>query len=182
MWQPGWKGSLEENDTCICVAESLPCSPETITTLLMGYCYCLDAKPCLTLCDSVDYSLPGSSVYEISQARILECIATSFSRGSSWLRDWTCIVYISGGFFTTETPGKLPIGYTPIPNKKLKKKKKQLCHTHFPSETPITQDYPTTLWRAFYWMSCLNTQSSIAYPPSESSLNYSGCWLGCMEC
>ena len=73
---------MEENDPWICVAESLPCSPETATTLLMGYCYCLDAKPCLTLCDSMDSSLPGSSVY-ISRARILECIATSFSRASS---------------------------------------------------------------------------------------------------
>ena len=82
-WQPGWEGSLEENDPWICVVESLPCLPETVTTLLMGYCYCLDAKPCLTLCDSMDSSLPGSSVYEISRARILECIATSFSRGSS---------------------------------------------------------------------------------------------------
>ena len=24
-------------DTCVCIAESLPCSPETITTLLIGY-------------------------------------------------------------------------------------------------------------------------------------------------
>ena len=37
MWQPGWKGSLKENDTSICMAESLCCPPETITTLLLGY-------------------------------------------------------------------------------------------------------------------------------------------------
>ena len=34
MWQPRWKGSLGRIDTCICVTESLCCSPETITTLL----------------------------------------------------------------------------------------------------------------------------------------------------
>ena len=34
---------------------------------------------------------PGSSVHEISQARILEWVAISFSRGSSWPRDRTCI-------------------------------------------------------------------------------------------
>ena len=44
---------------------------------------CLVAKSCLTLCDPMDCSPPGSSVHEISQARILECIAISFSRGSS---------------------------------------------------------------------------------------------------
>jgi len=38
---------------------------------------------CLTLCDPVDCSLPGSSIHGISQARILEQVAISFSRGSS---------------------------------------------------------------------------------------------------
>ena len=36
---------------------------------------------CLTLCDSMDCSLPGSSVHGIFQARILEWVAISFSRG-----------------------------------------------------------------------------------------------------
>ena len=34
-------------DTCVCVAESLHCSPETITALLIGYCCCSVAKLCL---------------------------------------------------------------------------------------------------------------------------------------
>ena len=38
---------------------------------------------CLTLCNPVDYNLPGSSVHGISQARILEWVAISSSRGSS---------------------------------------------------------------------------------------------------
>ena len=37
------------------------------------------AQSCPTLCDPVDCSLPGSSLYEILQARILECVAISFS-------------------------------------------------------------------------------------------------------
>ena len=41
-------------------------------------CY-LVARSCLTLCDPVDCSLPGSSVHGISQARILEWVAISFS-------------------------------------------------------------------------------------------------------
>ena len=40
-------------------------------------------------CDPVDCGLPGSSVRGISQARILEWVATSFSRGSSCPRDGT---------------------------------------------------------------------------------------------
>src|SRR5574340_167266 len=40
-------------------------------------------QSCLTLCDPVDSSPPGSSVHGILQARILEWVAISFSRGSS---------------------------------------------------------------------------------------------------
>ena len=59
-----------------------------------------------TLCDLMDCSLPGFSVHGILQARMLECVAVSFSRGSSRLRDPTWISYIAGRFFTTEPPGK----------------------------------------------------------------------------
>ena len=43
---------------------------------------------------------PDSSVHGISQARILEWVAISFPRGSSWSRDWTLISCIAGGFLT----------------------------------------------------------------------------------
>ena len=41
---------------------------------------CLVAQSCPTLCDPMDCSLPGSSVHGILQARILQCVAISFSR------------------------------------------------------------------------------------------------------
>ena len=44
------------------------------------------AKLCLTLCDPMDCSPPDSSVHGILQARILEWVAISFSKGSSWPR------------------------------------------------------------------------------------------------
>ena len=47
-------------------------------------------QSCPTLCDPVDSSLPGSSVHEILQARILEWVAISFSRGSSRPREELC--------------------------------------------------------------------------------------------
>ena len=43
-----------------------------------------------TLCDPMDCSPPGSSAHGIFQARILEGVAISFSRRSSWPRDPTC--------------------------------------------------------------------------------------------
>ena len=51
-------------------------------------------------------SQPGSSVHGILQARILESVAISFSRGFSRPRDQTQVSCISGRFFTTEPPGK----------------------------------------------------------------------------
>ena len=50
---------------------------------------------CLTLFNSVDCSLPGSSVHGTFQARILEWVAISFSRGSSRSRNQTRISYIA---------------------------------------------------------------------------------------
>ena len=52
------------------------------------------------LCYSMVCNPPGSSVQGISQARILEWVAISFSRGSSWPRDWTSVSPTAGRFFT----------------------------------------------------------------------------------
>ena len=46
-------------------------------------------------CNSIDCSLPGSSVHRIFQARILEWVAVSFSRGSSQPRDRTLVSHVS---------------------------------------------------------------------------------------
>ena len=55
---------------------------------------------CLTLCDPMDCSLPGSSVRGILQARVLEWVAISFSRGSSQFRDRTWVSHIANRCFT----------------------------------------------------------------------------------
>ena len=61
----------------------------------------LVAQSCLTHCDPMDCSPPDSSVHRILQARILEWVAISFSRGSSCPMDQTLVSCIAGGFFTT---------------------------------------------------------------------------------
>ena len=58
------------------------------------------AQSCPTLCYPMDCSLPGSSVHGIFQARILEWVAISFSRGSSRPRDRTRVSHIVGRCFT----------------------------------------------------------------------------------
>ena len=55
----------------------------------------LVAQLCLTLCNSLDCSLSGFSVHGISQARILEQVAISISRGSSRPRDGTSVSGVS---------------------------------------------------------------------------------------
>ena len=55
---------------------------------------------CPTLCDPVDCSPPGSSVHGIFQARVLEWVAISFSKGSSQCRDWNWVSCIAGRCFT----------------------------------------------------------------------------------
>ena len=58
------------------------------------------AQSCLTLCDPMDGSPPGSVVHGIFQARILEWAAISFSRGSSQPRDRTRVSCIADRRFT----------------------------------------------------------------------------------
>ena len=120
---------------------------------ILHMCMCVQrwvAQSCLTLCDPVDCSLPGSSVrgdspgkntgagchaplqgifptqrsnpglphcrrilYRLNHQgspRILEWVAYSFPRGSSWPRNWTRISCIAGGCFIlpAELSRKLP--------------------------------------------------------------------------
>ena len=67
---------------------------------------CLVAQSCSTLCNPMDYKPPGSSVHGILQARILEWVAISFSRGSSQPRMKFSSPALAGEFFTTEPAGK----------------------------------------------------------------------------
>ena len=58
------------------------------------------AQSCPTLCNPMDWSLPGSSVHGTLQASILEWVASPFSRGSSQPIDQMQVSHIAGGFFT----------------------------------------------------------------------------------
>ena len=81
------------------------------TTLQLRVTLCV----CPTLCDLMDCSPPGSSVYGILQARILEWVAMASSRGSFRPRDQTCVSCVSciaGRFFTAEPLGKPQIPET----------------------------------------------------------------------
>ena len=63
---------------------------------------------CPTLCDPMNYSLPGSSIHVTFQARVLEWVAISFSRRSSWPRDQTQVSHIVGRCFTIWATREVP--------------------------------------------------------------------------
>ena len=66
-------------------------------------------QSCPTLCNPMDCSPPGSSVHGILQARVLEWVAISFSRGSSPPRDRTQVSCIEGRLFTLWTTREVPV-------------------------------------------------------------------------
>ena len=86
---------------------------------------------CLTLCDPMDHSLPGSSVHGILQARILEWVVISFSRVSFQPKDWThvsCLLHSQGGSLLPVSPGEP--WWTPV-------------HTSKPTPN-IQEDFPSS--------------------------------------
>ena len=72
-------------------------------------CVCMCVQSCLTLCNLVGCSPPGSSVHGMSQARILEWVAIPSSRGPFRTRIKPLSLVspaLTGGFFTTSTTGE----------------------------------------------------------------------------
>ena len=89
-----WKSNLPDSGQQTCPIHlpkwspcSSPCAKQKVRCFLF-YC-CLVIQSCPTLCDPMDSNPLGSSVHGVFQARILEWIVISFSRGSSQPRDWT---------------------------------------------------------------------------------------------
>ena len=69
-------------------------------------------RVCLTLCDPMDCSSPGSSVHGILQARILEWVAIPFSRDSSQPSVEPSSPTLQADSLPSASPGRLEIGNT----------------------------------------------------------------------
>ena len=74
----------------------------------------LVTQSCLTLSYPMNWDSPGSSIHGIIQARILEWVAISFSRGSSWPRDGTQVFCIAGRLFTVWVIREAQLRYIPF--------------------------------------------------------------------
>ena len=83
----------------------------------------LVAQSCLTLFDPMDCSPPGSSIHGIFQARVLEWVTISFSRGPFQLRDWIPVSCTAARHFavwaTREVSAKEGINMVPVPRRPL---------------------------------------------------------------
>ena len=109
--------SLNETDSWLSLcfieawSENMAYVFDALGTLLKNVCMCVFLLLFRTSVVSDSFATPwivaGSSVHKISQAGILEWVAISFSRGSSWPRDGTRVSCIASRFFTTELAGEL---------------------------------------------------------------------------
>ena len=82
-------------------------SISSISTLKKGKV--LTTQLCPTLWDPMDWSLPGSSVHGILQARVLEWVTILFSRGLYQPKNWTRVSCTAGRFFTIWATREAPI-------------------------------------------------------------------------
>ena len=123
-------------------------SPPTLTLWKLTFpsCrHCSVAKSCPSLCDPMDCSPPGSSVREISQARILEPVAICPSRDLPDPGIKPTSPSLAGGFFTAEPPGK------PLPSLHLSPENWRctVCFTENPLDSVFS--YLASL-RFFVWL------------------------------
>ena len=120
----------------------------------------------------MDCSLPGSSVHGILQARILEWVAISFSRGSSWPRDQTQVSCIADRFFTAWAIREALVYKTCLMDSKLhkhniwsqvslrKKKKKASLQTKL-VEVMEFQLSSFKSWKMMLWKCCTQYASKL---------------------
>ena len=118
LWKlhPYWKEmKFQQSD------EMIPCVKH-LGWVCVRVCMLL-LQSCLTLCNSMDCSLPGFPVHGILQARILEWVDMPSSKGSSWPRDQTHMSYVScigrQVLLPLAPPGK-PLGQAQVLHKEMK--------------------------------------------------------------
>ena len=101
QWIYNWEGKFSEGEKNDYIWKTKVCISVCVCVCVYAWkkVKLLVTQSCLTLCDPKNCSPSGPSVHGILQARILAWVASPFSRGSSWSRDWTCVSSIEAWFF-----------------------------------------------------------------------------------
>ena len=142
---------------------------------------CVSAQSCPTLCILVDCSPPGSSVHGISQARIQDWLAISYSRGSSQPKDGThvsCISCIGRWVLynsaTWEAQQGINIKFLIVGKLKISFRLKRCCCSV--SKSSLTLQIP---WTAAY-LSFTISQSLLKFMSIESVMPFNHLILCCL--
>ena len=109
MWQLGQEGSLGKSGHMYMYSWVPLLFTWNYHNIVNWLSPLLVTQSCLTLCNPMDCSSPGSSVHGILQARILEWFSIPFWRGLSQPRDLTQVPCIPSRFFTVWTKKEVPI-------------------------------------------------------------------------
>ena len=107
----------------------------------------LATRSCLSHCNPLDCSPPGSYVHGILQARILGWLAISFSRGPSWPRGWTRFSRIAGRLFTAR---ETPLMLINTNQKKKKKRERERIRIMLSNFSPIQGMTAFTSWQIIH--------------------------------
>ena len=104
----------------------------------------------------MDCSPPGSSVHGILQARMLEWIAISFFRGSSWPRDWTRVSSIAGRFFTIWATRKAQVYRWGKWGRETEKDTAMHSKSRWTHGQPACPTPPSLCGSSQFWLSCVS--------------------------
>ena len=124
----------------------------------------LVAQACLTLCDHMNCSPPGSFIHGILKARNLVWVAIPFSRGSAQPRDLSQVSHTAGRFFTIWTTEKPIHIHISITNAKNIKESRIIYCTAFPLEQIVW--VTSCQWRILFKMMS-NTSSHMRFLPID---------------
>ena len=130
---------------------------------------CDSAQSCPTL--QPHRLLPARLLCGIFQARILEWVATSFSKGSSWPRDWTCVSHIScTGTVTMHSDINLGVQFSSVTQSCLTLWDPMNCST---PGLPVHHQLPESTQTHVHWVGDAIQPSHPLLSPSPPALNLS---------
>ena len=130
------------------------------------------AQSCPTLCDPMDCSLRGSFIHGIFQARVLEWVAISFSRGSSRPRDRTWVSHIaSRWFYHLSHQGSSPANGNPL---HIGNQFHLLCQSYSMGCCRVREDYELELSGKWSWDQLVMSVNGVQCRSRDTRV----CWQG----
>ena len=158
-----------------------PSLPVTAQSQLMScFCFCFlnlyqaHVQPCLILWDPLDYSLSGSSTYGIFQARILEWVTMSSSRGCPQSREKTHVSCIADRLFLSAEPSGKTVQFSSATQSCPTLQPHELLHARLPCPPPTPGVYPNLCTSSQWYRSTITSSVIIPFASCLRSFPASG--------